>query len=895
MLRNLYNTIVKDKNAGSRCTFHVSQGDLANSRKDWAFAIRHYRKALEINPGLTATWVQLGHSYRESGDTDAAQDAYEKAVKLAPSSDDAYFFLGVTLRSKGENHAAFDAYVKAFELKPDGAAARELAGFIGIKDEFADFYAAVNGMFDRAYYIKANSDLRQSDIDPKLHYMLYGWKENRAPSAFFDPQFYRLKYRKRLKAGQNPLVHYWKVGRNLSLLTNPSGTQSWLTPTAPEKEAWDGLQPARKDAETEAVVILPVYKGHDETLRSIYNAVAGRAGESYSLLVINDCGPDKALNAELERLASLGLFDYHVNPTNLGFVQTCNRGILEFSRDKDVVLLNSDAFVPVGWFTRMKAHVEKDPLIATVTPLSNNATICSYPVNDADNFRALELGPEELDVLAAETNPGLNVETPTGVGFCFFMKRAVIDEIGALDPVAFKLGYGEENDFCMRALEAGYKNVIATDIFVFHVGSVSFSASKDANFNAGQKALDIKHPNYTLMTRRHVNADPTRYSRMRLDVRRLVRAIHAPVIFITHAWGGGIETYLDTKRAELDRQGKPHLTISVRDRSFVSIETSDNPYIFAPNLSSLDLRLDFELFGSLIRDLQPTLLHINSFAGLEWVHQKALLEFISNAEIPYRYVAHDYSAVSRFYHLTRPDNIYRGLPDWQEIESWSRMIEHGPADMSSIAERRATYSRFLSKADAVEFPSAATRRVFENFYSDFTAEVIPHEEPFRTDERAVRRLKDGKIRVASIGAIGPHKGSDVILALARHAVSHDLDIEYSIIGYSDQDAAMKAAGVNVTGAYSSEDEVIEHLKEIQPDLVFIASVWPETYCYTLSIPIALKLPVMVFDLGAQGERAAELPWSVRLDPRLINAPNKLSSDIAELDIDELWSLLDPSE
>ena len=135
----------------------------------------------------------------------------------------------------------------------------------------------------------------------------------------------------------------------------------------------------------------------------------------------------------------------------------------------------------------------------------------------------------------------------------------------------------------------------------------------------------------------------------------------------------------------------------------------------------------------------------------------------------------------------------------------------------------------------------------------------------------------------------------MILALARHAVSHDLDIEYSIIGYSDQDAAMKAAGVNVTGAYSSEDEVIEHLKEIQPDLVFISSVWPETYCYTLSIPIALKLPVMVFDLGAQGERAAELPWSVRLDPRLINAPNKLSNDIAELDIDELWSLLDPSE
>lgn len=889
MLSKFYKRMAPNTNLGEKCTFHVSQGDVANARKDWLTAIKHYKSALDINPTLTATWIQLGHCYRETGNLGAAQIAYGKAEELDPANDDGLFFLGVTLQAIGEIHAAFNAYIKALKLAPNGVAERKLSELVGIRDDFSDFLQAVDGLFDAEYYLKANTDLRQSGIDPKSHYMLYGWKENRPPSAFFDPQFYRLKYRKLIKAGQNPLVHYWKTGRDLSLRTNPSGNGAWFVPLAPKKEEWGSLPSARMSLETEAVVIVPVYKGYDETLGAIYHALASRDDSNYSLLVINDCGPDIALNAELERLAALGLFDYQVNDSNLGFVQTCNRGILDLSGDKHIVLLNSDAYVPSGWYDRMKAHVDKDPLIATVTPFSNNATICSYPVNDADNFRALELSPQELDELAAKTNPGINVETPTGVGFCFFMNRKVIDEIGALDPVAFKLGYGEENDFCMRALEAGYKNVIAADIFAFHVGSVSFSATKDANFAAGQKALDIKHPNYTLLTRRHVGADPARHSRMRVDAARLAKAVQSPLVFITHTWGGGIETYLDAKRRELDQKGIPYITVIVRDRFFVSIETSESPYLFLPNLSAIDLRTDFAFFGDLIRSLNPMMLHVNSFAGLDWTHHKALLDYIVNAGIPYRYIGHDYSAVSRFYHLTRPDNIYRGLPDWAAIEAWSRMTEHGPEDIGNLSDRRQSYETFLAKAEAVEFPSNAARAVLQSFYPTLNAEVVPHEEPFRTHERASRRQPDGKIRIASIGAIGVHKGSDVILALARDAAARDLSIEYSIVGYSDQDEAMKAAGVNVTGAYSSDQEVIDHLAEIQPDLVIIASVWPETYCFTLSIPLALHLPFLVFDLGAQAERASEINWSVRLDPRLINAPNKLSDVLTGLDIDQLWS------
>lgn len=895
MLKKILRRLNRDHRPVQDRTFHVSRGDAYNSEGKWPLAIHHYEQALAIDPKLPAIWVQLGHSYRETKDYAAAEKAYRQALEIERSNADAWFFLGVTLFLTEKNGDAFNAMLRAVELDPAGPAARDLATRCGVRaNDFGDFVQALDEFFDPEYYLKVNEDLRSAGIDPKQHYLSFGWREDRSFSSWFDPVYYRRRHRKLVGAHTPPLQHYWKTGRSLDLRCSAANGKNWFQAIAPEKAAWTSVTPARLAPETRAVVILPVYKGFDETLASIFHALSHRGNSAYSLLVINDCGPDAELNAELDRLSEKGLFDYLVNDTNRGFVQTCNRGILEFSGDKDVVLLNSDAFVPPGWFDRLVRHAESDASIATVTPLSNNATICSYPKTDSDNFHALELSPLEMDALAAETNPGLHVETPTGVGFCFFMSRRAIDDIGALDPIAFKLGYGEENDFCMRALEAGYKNVIAADVFVFHVGSVSFSVTKDANYAAGQLALDLKHPNYALLTRRHVLADPMRYGRMKLDAARLVRALDRPVVFITHAWGGGIDTYLDSKRKELDRQGISHITITVKDGSFVSIETSDDPYVFTPNLADVDLRLDFKFFCDLLTSLKPSLLHINSFAGLDWVHHAALLQFITNAGIRYRYIGHDYSSISRFYHLTRPDNIYRGLPDWRDLEDWARMTELGPRDVCSNDDRRKAYSDFLSNAECVEFPSQAARTVLETFYSDFQAEVIPHEQPFDTSVTAARRPADGKLRIASIGAIGSHKGSDVLLALARDAKARDLGIEYSIIGYSDQDKAMEAAGVEVTGLYSSEEEAIQHLQRIQPDLVFIASVWPETYCYTLSIPLALKMPFAVFDLGAQAERAAAVTWGVKFDPALINASSLLSEKIKKIDFESLWSAVSQS-
>jgi len=69
-----------------------------------------------------------------------------------------------------------------------------------------------SGLFDEGYYLKSYEDIRKADIDPIKHFIEYGWKEGRNPSANFDTNFYLESYPDVREAGINPLVHYIRYG-----------------------------------------------------------------------------------------------------------------------------------------------------------------------------------------------------------------------------------------------------------------------------------------------------------------------------------------------------------------------------------------------------------------------------------------------------------------------------------------------------------------------------------------------------------------------------------------------------------------------------------------------------------------------------------------------------------
>ena len=82
--------------------------------------------------------------------------------------------------------------------------------------------------------------------------------------------------------------------------------------------------------------------------------------------------------------------------------------------------------------------------------------------------------------------------------------------VGPFDVASFPRGYGEENDFCMRAASAGFRNVLCPNAYVAHEGGVSFSEATQALMKEGAARLLAKHPAYDAEVAAWIAADPVR-------------------------------------------------------------------------------------------------------------------------------------------------------------------------------------------------------------------------------------------------------------------------------------------------------------------------------------------------------------------------------------------------
>jgi GT2 family glycosyltransferase len=592
-------------------------------------------------------------------------------------------------------------------------------------------------------------------------------------------------------------------------------------------------------------VVIPVYRGLDETIACI-ESVRASLPRGARLIVVDDASPDPGMTAALDRLAKARRITLVRLPQNRGFPGAANAG-LRAAAGRDVVLLNSDTLVPPGWLQRLRQAAYCAPDIGTVTPLTNDGTIVSYPDPAGGNPIPDLAGAIALDALAQRANPGQIAELPVGVGFCLYIRRDCLDQVGLLREDLFAQGYGEENDLCLRARHRGWRNVAALDVFVAHVGATSFGAARTHLVRRNTAILERLHPGYDALVARHAKADPLAPARSRMDALRWAagRQKAGAVVFVTHSGGGGVERVVQGRAAAASRDGSRAILLRPAPGAAVQV---GQPGEFFPNLV-FPMPTGISGLVKLLRadrvkrvELHHLLGHHHSLATLP---QRLAAEAVS--------VIHDYARFCARIALVGPERRYCGEPDLAGCEACI-------ADAGSLLEDEPTVPDLLARSTAELH--AAARIIAPS--TDAAARIARHfpgievaREPWENDASLppVQAVPSAKpFHVVIVGAVGVEKGFEVLLACARDARARNLAITFTVVGFTADDERLMTAGpVFVTGEYD-DTEAVALIRSQGAHVALIPSIWPETWCFALTRAWQAGLPAVVFDIGAQAER-----------------------------------------
>jgi GT2 family glycosyltransferase/glycosyltransferase involved in cell wall biosynthesis len=600
-------------------------------------------------------------------------------------------------------------------------------------------------------------------------------------------------------------------------------------------------------------IVVPVYNAPGD-LRNCVESVLAHTRLPHALVLIDDASPDPGVQAYFAELGRRALPQLVLlrNERNLGFTGTANRGMTR-SRG-DVVLLNSDAVVTAGWLDALLRCAASDPRIGTVTPFSNNAEIASFPRLCENHAWPDGADPEPVRAAIAEAAVPCYPDVPTGVGFCMFVRRALLDAVGPFD-AAFGAGYGEENDLCMRALAAGWRNVLCDDAFVLHVGGRSFAGAKETLGVRNTALLVARHPRYLDLVRDFIARDPLAALRQAaLTAHDRMFGAGFGVLHVLHG-GGGTEAYVRTLAAAT-RGRLRHALATVRGDRWRIEELRGDGSIMHCEFG----RRENEPLEAFMRELcaiyGTRVVHVHNISG----SRERLQDALPKLGIPYLLTVHDLQFACPTITLHRGDGFYCGAVTDAAACSACLAGQAGFERVDIVAWRE-RHRPVVQAAAAIVAPSRWAAETFQRYFPGVAVDVVPHGLPARAPRRGgavpvVLMPAEPVPTVAVLGAIGPDKGARRIERLAALATQRGAALRLVVVGYLDrQPEAWQSddARLTVHGRYDPRD-VRTLLDHYGASLVLFPSAGPESFAFTLSEAWAAGRPVLVPPIGALAER-----------------------------------------
>jgi GT2 family glycosyltransferase/glycosyltransferase involved in cell wall biosynthesis len=612
----------------------------------------------------------------------------------------------------------------------------------------------------------------------------------------------------------------------------------------------------------DVTVIIPVHNAYEET-RQCLESVFARTSFPFKLLVINDCSTDARIVDLLENVSNEPSVRVITNESNRGFVETVNVGLRHTTGD--VVILNSDTIVTPRWLQKLAVAAHSEPRIATVTPFSNAAGAFSVPEigknRELDHWLTTDAMAHIVERLSHHDYP----RVPTGNGFCMYVKREAIEDVGEFDSENFGHGYGEENDFCMRALSKGWEHRIDDSTFIYHKRAASFSSAKEALIKKNRAILDKLHPAYTPLVREFV-ASP-QLQEIRSRIRRALdtcedrrEADATRILYVFHEGTGGTPaTSADLINNLPDRYESFSLTSTSKQlllRSHLNGVSTELHRFDLPHAWSAASFHDeaFEsIYFNVLMGLSIEQVHIRHL----FKHSFDLPKICRTLGISVILSFHDFYFVCPSIHLL-DENGKCCEGDCPSLEDRhcripTPLLEDLPPMRTFVPEWREQVRKVFDCCNAFVTTSEYTRNLHKKIYPELDNrrfELIEHGRDFVQEDCVAYRRQDkhSPAKILVPGNIDFHKGTEFIKAL--HALDQDRRLEFHFLGTIP--AEMEPLGID-HGRYQRED-IQQRMLDIRPAFVGIFSPFRETYCHTLTESWASGVPVLAANLGTIKER-----------------------------------------
>jgi GT2 family glycosyltransferase/glycosyltransferase involved in cell wall biosynthesis len=647
-------------------------------------------------------------------------------------------------------------------------------------------------------------------------------------------------------------------------------------------------------------VIVPIYNALDDVIVCVERLLK-YTSKDVDLILINDSSSDVKVGEYLNKLnvSNIRVFN---NEVNLGFTKTVNRGI-ELAGRNDVILLNSDARVTPRWIEGFKRALKTDHKIATVTAMSDRAGAFSAPNIGNDNDLPPGITEEDYAIAFRRRGIGYYPTVPTGNGFCLYIRRSCLDEIGPLDSTAFPRGYGEENDFCMRARAAGWRNIIDDRTYVFHDRSKSFGEEKHDLMKAGRITVDSRYPDYAKSIKIFSQSQLINAARFRarIALNDCYKGIKPRVLYvISTVTGGTPQTNRDLMLALLDSNEPWLFRCDSKVMSLYKVNSTGDELVeqhflreFVDPLNHKSPEYDRVITNWLMKyDFE--VVHIRHLA---W-HSLSLPKLAKMAGARVIKSFHDLYTLCPTVKLVDDRGIFCGgkctvsngacQPQLWASDSFPT-LKH-----KWVHNWRDNFSQALNYCDVFVTTSESVRQrnlEFLNLDSSIPFVVIPHGRDFSHFRSPSRNnIPVSKLKIVVPGNLDSTKGLSTIKSLL--ALDKDERLEIHLLGKSDQ--VINDKRVIDHGPYK-RDEFVDHVTKIQPHIGVVFSIMDESWCHTLTEIWASGLPAVVFDFPTVATRIKKTGagWIGSFDaPTLYNDLMSRYSDEEEythrIDAVETW-------